>query len=95
MGLRPQFSSGASRAINLPGVCVSVREMVAALERVAGAETAKRVRWERDPVTDRIVASWPGAWDTRRAEALGFRGDADFDTIIRAYIEHDLKGAGT
>ena len=63
--------------------------MVAALERVAGTEVAQRVHWERDPALDRIVSSWPGAWDTRRAEALGFRGDADFDSIIRAYIEDE------
>lgn len=86
----PAQALGLSRVINLPGVCVTVREMVTALERVAGTEAAKRVRWELDAATDRIVASWPGAWDTRRAEALGFRGDADFDSIVRAYIEDEL-----
>ena len=85
----PAQALGASRVINLPGVRVTVREMVAALERVAGADVAKRVRWERDPALDRIVSSWPGAWDARRAEALGFQGDADFDSIIRAYIEDE------
>jgi len=80
---------GASRVVNLPGVCVTVREMVAALGRVAGQEAAERVRWARDPALDRIVSSWPGAWDTRRAEALGFKGDPDFDSIIRAYIEDE------
>jgi nucleoside-diphosphate-sugar epimerase len=85
----PAQALGASRTVNLPGVCVTAREMLAALERVAGAAAAQRVRWEHDAATDRIVASWPGAWDTRRAEALGFKGDADFDSIIRAYIEDE------
>jgi len=85
----PAQALGLSRVVNLPGVCVTVREMLAALERVAGTEAAKRVRWERDAATDRIVSSWPGAWDARRAEALGFKGDADFDSIIRAYIEDE------
>ena len=89
----PAQALGSSRAVNLPGVCVTAREMLVALERVAGAEAAKRVRWERDAARDRIVASWPGAWDTRRAEALGFTGDADFDSIIRAYIEDERAGA--
>jgi len=89
----PAQALGASRVINLPGVCVTVREMVAALGRVAGAEAAQRVRWERDEATNRIVASWPGAWDTRRAAALGFTGDADFDSIIRAYIEDERPRA--
>jgi nucleoside-diphosphate-sugar epimerase len=86
----PAQALGPSRAVNLPGVCVTAREMVAALERVAGPEVAQRVRWQHDETTNRIVASWPGAWDTRRAEALGFSGDADFDSIIRAYIEDEL-----
>lgn len=87
----PAQALGSSRTVNLPGVCVTAQEMVAALQRVAGAEAATRVRWERDEATNRIVASWPGAWDTRRAEALGFSGDADFDSIIRAYIEDELS----
>ena len=85
----PAQALGSNRVVNLPGVSVTAREMVAALERVAGAEAAKRVRWKRDETTNRIVASWPGAWDTRRAHSLGFSGDTDFDGIIRAYIEEE------
>jgi hypothetical protein len=65
--------------------------MAAALERVAGKDAASRIRWERDPAVERIVGSWAGAWDTARAHALGFAGDADFDSIVRAYIEDDLE----
>jgi nucleoside-diphosphate-sugar epimerase len=81
---------GNSRTINLPGISVSVADMVAALERVAGPEPVRRIRWERDPVVERIVGSWPGAWDVARAQSLGLSGDADFDSIVRAYMEDDL-----
>jgi nucleoside-diphosphate-sugar epimerase len=81
-----------SRTINLPGVSVSVAEMVAALERAGGKEALGRLRWERDATVERIVGGWPAAWDTGRAQALGFEGDADFDSIVRAYVEDDLKG---
>ena len=81
---------GASRAVNMPGIAVSAREMVAALERVAGKDVVNRIRWARDPAIERIVGSWPGAWDTTRARALGFTGDADFDSIVRAYVDDDL-----
>jgi nucleoside-diphosphate-sugar epimerase len=82
---------GNSRTINLPGISVSVADMVAALERVAGAEPVKRIRWERDPVVERIVGSWPGAWDVTRAKSLGLSGDADFDSVVRSYVEDELR----
>ena len=78
---------GTSRVVNLPGLSVSVREMVAALERVAGADVVRRIRWEPDPRIERIVASWPGAWDSARGLALGFPTDDSYDAIIRAHIE--------
>ena len=75
----PAQALGANRAINLPGVCVTAREMLAALERVAGPEAAKRVRWERDEATNRIVAGWPGAWPVavRLASASAIRLKAE------------------
>ena len=66
-------SLGSNRCLNMPGLSVSVGEMVAALERRAGPQAASRIRWEIDPRIERIVASWPGAWDTTRAHALDFR----------------------
>lgn len=87
----PAASLGNSRVINLPGISVTVGEMVAALERVAGSEAAQRIEWSHEPAVDRIVSSWPGAWDTRRAQALGFCGDASFDDIIHAYIADELQ----
>jgi nucleoside-diphosphate-sugar epimerase len=83
---------GASRALNLPGLSISVGDMAKALERVAGAQAAQRIRWERDPAIERIVNSWPGDFITTRADAMGFKRDAGFDDIIRGYIEQELGG---
>ena len=82
-------SLGDCRTVNLPGVSVTVGEMVTALETVAGREVAARITFAPDPVIERIVRSWPGAWDVQRAQALGLMADADFHTIIRAYIEDE------
>jgi nucleoside-diphosphate-sugar epimerase len=80
-----------SRTINLPGLSVSVADMVAALGRVAGDDAVGRIRWEPDATVERIVGSWPAAWDASRARSLGFDGDADFDAIVRSHIEDELK----
>jgi D-erythronate 2-dehydrogenase len=87
----PREALGLVRSVNLPGLSVTVAEMVSALERVAGPEAAARIRWERDPEVERIVTSWPGAWDTARARRLGFSSDPDFDSVVRAYVEDDLR----
>ena len=79
-----------NRVLNLPGVSVTVAEMIEALGKVAGQEAVARIRMESDPVVQRIVGSWPGCWDMTRAHALGFKGDSDFESIVRAFIADDL-----
>jgi nucleoside-diphosphate-sugar epimerase len=77
---------GTDRSLILPGLAVSVNEMVSALARVAGAGAAARIRWERDPNVERVANTWPGRLDDSRARALGFPADATFDDVIRQYI---------
>ena len=86
----PSEGFAQNRMMNLPGVSVSVGEMIEALGKVAGPEAVARIRWEADETVQRIVGSWPAAWNTDRATALGFKGDADFETIIRNFINDDL-----
>ena len=80
----------AFRAINVPGIDVTVAEMVAALRSVAGNAVADRVQWQYDPVIDRIVATWPARFEARIGRALGMQADAGFEDVVRAYIEHDM-----
>jgi D-erythronate 2-dehydrogenase len=89
----PSEKLGALRSLSLPGITVSVKEMVASLERVAGSATARRIRWEPDEKIKAIVKSWPARFDTDRANNLGFPHDeGGFDRIIDDYIrDADLK----
>jgi nucleoside-diphosphate-sugar epimerase len=77
----------SSRVVNLPGITVSVREMLAALARVAGNEVAARVRFRPDARIQAIVRTWPVRFRTDRAVAMGFRADAEMDSVLRPYIE--------
>lgn len=76
------------RAVNLPGITVTVQEMIEALSRVAGS-AAEKIRYEPDDAISQIVASWPSRFDVSRAQALGFEGDRNFDDIIRAFITEE------
>jgi nucleoside-diphosphate-sugar epimerase len=78
---------GADRTVTLPGLNVSVAEMVAALERIAGKATADLIQWTPDPLVQRIVEGWPADAEAAKARRLGFRADADFESIVRAHIE--------
>jgi hypothetical protein len=77
---------GWNRTLNVPGITVSVDEALAALSRVAGPQAAARVRFERDDAIEKIVLSWPARFETPRADALGFKGDADIDEILAAHL---------
>jgi nucleoside-diphosphate-sugar epimerase len=77
---------GNQRVLNLPGISVSVDEMIAALREVAGDEVANRIVREPDARVEKIVGSWPGQWDTSRAERLGLSGERSFADVIRSYI---------
>lgn len=88
----PSEELGTTRHINLPGTTYSVAEMVAALERVAGPTVTARIRWEPDPVIQKIVAGWPQRFATPRAERLGFKADASMDEIVRQHVEDELGG---
>lgn len=82
----PADAFGGNRVVNLPGLSVTVREMVRSLERAAGPEVVSRIRWETDARIAKFVANWPGAWDNSRALALGFPGDQSFEDNVRQYI---------
>ena len=90
----PAVALGDVRSVNLPGLSVTAAEMVRALAEVAGPDVAARIRWEPDPLVQRIVGSWPARWDVSRAERLGFAGDPDFASVVRAYVADELSNAG-
>ncbi|MCA1322914.1 D-erythronate dehydrogenase [Herbaspirillum sp. alder98] len=82
---------GLARFLSIDGLCVTVGDMVAALEQVAGPEVVKLIEWKEDEAIKRIVNSWPGAFEAKRAKALGFTADASFADIVRAHIEDEVK----
>jgi nucleoside-diphosphate-sugar epimerase len=79
-----------TRSLIVPGLSVQVSDMVAALQRAAGAQAVQHIRWQPDAEIQRIISSWPGAFTSPRALRLGFQADANMDAIVQAFIEDDL-----
>jgi nucleoside-diphosphate-sugar epimerase len=88
----PVEAFGMTRMLTLPGITASIGAMVDALGAVAGNEVVRRIRWEPDPVIQKIVAGWPARFDARRARAMGFEADASVTEIVRAHLEDELGG---
>lgn len=72
------------RVVNVPGITVTVREMVEALSRAGG--DVGLVKFRHDPAIDAIVGSWPAHFVTPRADAMGFPPADSLDTLIRSHI---------
>lgn len=88
----PQQAIGPDTTITLPGLSVTAAEMIETLRAVAGEEVAARIRIERDPAIEAIVAGWPGAIATPRAERLGFLADRHLEDLVRAHIDRMAAG---
>ena len=88
----PAEAWGRYRALALPGLSLSVADMVEGLRRVAGETVVARIHWRRDPDIEKIVCSWPAQFAPRRAESLGFKADRSIDEIIQAFIDDELDG---
>lgn len=91
--LAATLPKGDGRSINLPGISVTVGEMLTALTQAGGQAARDRVQFAADPAIERIVASWPGRIDNQRASALGFMADRTFADIIDSFITHDMQEA--
>jgi D-erythronate 2-dehydrogenase len=87
----PASAFGKHRTVSLPGLTVSVQEMVDTLETIAGQETVNRILWQPDAFIQRIVGSWPSSFAPKRALALGFEADDSMTQIIQAFLEDEVN----
>ncbi len=74
-------------ALNVPGITVTVAQMLEALQELGGIAARDLVTLDRDPAIEAIVAKWPARFDVRLAERLGFRcAERTIMDILRAYM---------
>ena len=81
----PSDAWPSTRVVNLPGITLTVREMLDAMGRVAGDATVKRVRFVDHARIQKIVKTWPVRFTTERADAMGFKADDSFDEVVRDF----------
>ncbi|PZW43558.1 nucleoside-diphosphate-sugar epimerase [Humitalea rosea] len=81
---------GLDRGINPPGRRITVGEMLAGLEAVAGPQARALVTAAPDPAVQAIVGGWPAEFTATRARTLGFSVQEDVESLLRAFIADDL-----
>ncbi len=83
---------GHRRCLTMPGVSATVADQIEALRVVGGEAAAHLIRREPDEAVMRIVETWPGNFDPRRARELGFEAETSFEEIVRIHVEDELGG---
>ncbi|MTH33481.1 NAD-dependent epimerase/dehydratase family protein [Paracoccus limosus] len=85
---------GARRCLTMPGLCVSITDMIEALRAVAGDAAVAHIKREPDQTIRTIVAGWPQDFAPERALAAGFVADTDFQSIIRSHLRDTADATG-
>lgn len=77
--------------MNLPGLSATVAEQIESLRSVVGSDAVALIRQEADPTIVSIVAGWPETFNAARAKALGFEAETSFESIIKVYLEDEVR----
>jgi nucleoside-diphosphate-sugar epimerase len=91
----PQEQLKGHTTITLPGLSITVDEMIKSLSKIAGPEAATLIQDVPDAEIQAIVATWPSEIITSRALALGFKTDGDFEELVHSYISDNNVATST
>lgn len=78
--------------LTMPAVACTIAEQIEALRKAGGEKAVARIQRVRDTLVERIVSGWPHEFEAKRALALGFVPDKNFDEIVAVHVEDELDG---
>ena len=84
----PSEVLGAVRTINLPGLSVTVDDMVAAVIARAGESARDLITWQPDPRVQGLMDAMPRGFTSARAIQAGLRAEPNFDAVIDDFLAH-------
>lgn len=90
LGLPRDALPAFDRVVNLPGIRVTVQDMIDSLEKVGGKEKLQYLEEKEDDALKSILYSWPAGLDYKRGLDLGFVRDTSFDDAVRDF-KHTLQ----
>ncbi|KAK3939299.1 hypothetical protein QBC46DRAFT_388383 [Diplogelasinospora grovesii] len=76
------------RHINIPGISVSIQELMDALAKHGGEDKLALLKEETDPQLERILRSWANDFDLTTQMKLGLAVDKTAEGIVKEYIDN-------
>ncbi|KAJ0305875.1 hypothetical protein COL5a_002678 [Colletotrichum fioriniae] len=83
----PKEKFGESRVVNLPGITVTVQEILDAVEKVGGKESLALIEEKKDSAILAIVETWAARFDVSRAYGLGLEPDGTILEAVEAFAK--------
>ncbi|KAI1345268.1 NAD-dependent epimerase/dehydratase [Xylariaceae sp. FL0016] len=83
----PREKLGMSIVVNLPGITVTVDQILKALGVVGGQKALDLIEEKRDPKIEAIVGSWPARFDIKRAQDMGMAGDGSLVETVKDFAD--------
>jgi len=80
-----------TRVVCLPGFTATIRDELKALEKVGGRKALDLVKFKDDPVSRRLVISWPSRFDNTYSLSLGFVVDEGGMEPIVHQFQKDIE----
>ncbi|GBU08930.1 UDP-glucose 4-epimerase [Gammaproteobacteria bacterium] len=75
------------RTINLPGITVSIEQMIVALKSKTNQSIIDLIEHTPNEAIEKIVVSWPCDFDITSSLEQGFSQDKDIQSIIMQYMQ--------
>ncbi|CAH0047147.1 unnamed protein product [Clonostachys solani] len=73
------------RVVNMPGLLVTVQDLLDSLVRVGGEDKLQYITEVEDPKVKAILYSWATAFDPSKGLKLGLKIDQSFDDAVRDF----------
>ncbi len=84
----PEEAFQYRRVINMPGVSVTINEMIDALRQLGGPNLENHLRWKSDEKLQAIVDAWPHHFVSSFAVSNGIRPDASFASMLADFVKN-------
>ena len=82
----PEGALGSVRALNLPGLSVTVEEMISSMERRAPPGARGLISWKSDVPMQGLLDAMPKGFTSARGLHAGIVPEANFDFVIEDFV---------